>query len=76
MLQQKKVVCMIVRGELEENSKATFDINNHECNVITDTEDNIPPRGLNLGHTLGRFKPPTNHVTADATHIVLHHCRM
>jgi hypothetical protein len=26
-------------GELEENSKATFDINNHECNVITDTED-------------------------------------
>jgi hypothetical protein len=28
-------------GELEENSKATFDINDHECNVITDTEDNI-----------------------------------
>jgi hypothetical protein len=24
-------------GELEENSKATFDINNHECNVTTDT---------------------------------------
>jgi hypothetical protein len=28
-------------GQLEENSKATFDINGHECNVITDTEDNI-----------------------------------
>ncbi len=28
-------------GELEENSKATFDINDHECNMITDTEDNI-----------------------------------
>ena len=28
-------------GQLEENSKATIDINNHECNVITDTEDNI-----------------------------------
>ncbi len=28
-------------GELEENSKATFHINDHECNVITDTEDNI-----------------------------------
>jgi hypothetical protein len=28
-------------GELEENSKASFDINDHECNVITDTEDNI-----------------------------------
>ncbi len=28
-------------GELETKSKATFDINNHECNVITDTEDNI-----------------------------------
>ena len=28
-------------GELEENSKATIDINDHECNVITDTEDNI-----------------------------------
>jgi hypothetical protein len=28
-------------GELEENSKATFDINYHECNVITDTEDSI-----------------------------------
>jgi hypothetical protein len=28
-------------GELEENSKAMFDINNHECIVITDTEDNI-----------------------------------
>jgi hypothetical protein len=26
---------------LEENSKATFNINDHECNVITDTEDNI-----------------------------------
>jgi hypothetical protein len=28
-------------GVLEENSKATFDINDHECSVITDTEDNI-----------------------------------
>ena len=28
-------------GELEENSKATFHINDHECNVITDTEDDI-----------------------------------
>jgi hypothetical protein len=27
--------------QLEENSKATIDINNHECNMITDTEDNI-----------------------------------
>ncbi len=27
--------------ELEEHSKATFDISNHECNVITNTEDNI-----------------------------------
>ncbi len=29
------------KGELEENSKATFDIKDHEFNVITDTEDNI-----------------------------------
>jgi hypothetical protein len=28
-------------GQLEEHSKATIDINNHECNVITDTEDDI-----------------------------------
>jgi hypothetical protein len=28
-------------GELEENLKTTFHINDHECNVITDTEDNI-----------------------------------
>ena len=28
-------------GKLEENSKATFNIKDHECNVITDTEDNI-----------------------------------
>jgi hypothetical protein len=28
-------------GQLEENSKATIDINGHECNVITDTEDYI-----------------------------------
>jgi hypothetical protein len=27
--------------ELEENSKATFDIKDHECNMIPDTEDNI-----------------------------------
>jgi hypothetical protein len=31
----------MIEGELEEKSKATFDINNHTCNVITDTEDNI-----------------------------------
>ncbi len=28
-------------GHLEKNSKATFDINDHECNVITDTDNNI-----------------------------------
>ncbi len=28
-------------GQLEENSKATIDINDHECNVITDTKDDI-----------------------------------
>jgi hypothetical protein len=28
-------------GELEEHSKATFDINDHECNVITNTENDI-----------------------------------
>jgi hypothetical protein len=28
-------------GQLEESSKATIDINDHECKVITDTEDNI-----------------------------------
>jgi hypothetical protein len=28
-------------GELEENSKATFHIYDHECTMITDTEDNI-----------------------------------
>jgi hypothetical protein len=28
-------------GQLEDNSKATIDINNHECNVITDTKDDI-----------------------------------
>ncbi len=28
-------------GQFEENSKATFDINDHECNVFTDTEDDI-----------------------------------
>jgi hypothetical protein len=28
-------------GQLEEHSKATIDINDHECNVITDTEDDI-----------------------------------
>ncbi len=28
-------------GELEDNSKATFHTNDHECNVVTDTEDNI-----------------------------------
>jgi hypothetical protein len=29
------------KGESEENSKATFNINDHGCNVIPDTEDNI-----------------------------------
>ena len=28
-------------GELEENSRDTFHINDHECTVITDTEDDI-----------------------------------
>jgi hypothetical protein len=28
-------------GQLEENSKATIDNNDHECNVITGIEDNI-----------------------------------
>jgi hypothetical protein len=28
-------------GQLKENSKVTFKTNNHECNVITDTEDDI-----------------------------------
>jgi hypothetical protein len=28
-------------GELVEQSKTTFDINDHECNLTTDTEDNI-----------------------------------
>ncbi len=28
-------------GQLEENSKATIDVNDHECNMITDTEDDI-----------------------------------
>jgi hypothetical protein len=28
-------------GQLEDNSKATIDINNHECIMITDTEDDI-----------------------------------
>ncbi len=28
-------------GQFKENSKAIFDINDHECNAITDTEDNI-----------------------------------
>ncbi len=27
--------------QIEEHSKATIDINNNECNVITGTEDNI-----------------------------------
>ncbi len=34
--------------KLEEKSKATFDINNHECNMITDTEDNISMFFFNL----------------------------
>ncbi len=29
------------KGQFKENSKATFNINDHECNVINDTEDNI-----------------------------------
>ncbi len=28
-------------GQYEDNSKATIDINDHECNVITDIEDDI-----------------------------------
>ncbi len=28
-------------GELEEKSKATFDMNDRECKIITDTEDGI-----------------------------------
>jgi hypothetical protein len=28
-------------GQCKENSKTTFDISDHECNVITDTEDDI-----------------------------------
>jgi hypothetical protein len=28
-------------GQFKENSKGTFDINDHECNVITDTEVDI-----------------------------------
>jgi hypothetical protein len=28
-------------GQFEENLKATCDINDHECNLTTDTEDNI-----------------------------------
>ncbi len=28
-------------GQLEQNYKAIFNINNYECNVITDTEDKI-----------------------------------
>ncbi len=28
-------------GELEDNSKATININDHECNVIDDTKDNL-----------------------------------
>jgi hypothetical protein len=28
-------------GELEGNSKATINVNDHECNMIDDTEDNI-----------------------------------
>ncbi len=27
-------------GDLEDNSKATINVNDHECNVIEDTEDN------------------------------------
>ncbi len=32
---------MIVRENFEENSKTTININDHECNVIEDTEDDI-----------------------------------
>ncbi len=28
-------------GQLEDDSKATIDINDHECNAITDAEDDI-----------------------------------
>ncbi len=37
----KKCGVQDCEGELEEKSKATYDINDHECNMITDTEDNI-----------------------------------
>jgi hypothetical protein len=33
-------VCVCDR-QLEDKSKVAIDINNHECNVITDTEDDI-----------------------------------
>jgi hypothetical protein len=33
--------CRYCDGQLESNSKATIDINNHEFNVITVTEDDI-----------------------------------
>jgi hypothetical protein len=32
---------MIVRDNLKKKSKATIHINDHECNDITDTEDDI-----------------------------------
>ena len=28
-------------GKLEDNSKVTINVNNHECNMIEDTENNI-----------------------------------
>jgi hypothetical protein len=28
-------------GQFEENSKATLDINDHECNMITDTRTTL-----------------------------------
>ncbi len=41
MFVQQKCGVDDCEGELEENSKATFDINDHERNVITDTVDDI-----------------------------------
>jgi hypothetical protein len=38
-------------GQLEENSKATININNLECNMITDTEDDIVVSHLDMYRT-------------------------
>ncbi len=47
-------------GQFKENSKATFNINDRECNVITDTEDDIgiifQLEGDDVKVSLGDFK--------------------